>query len=476
MSERASHQADYLLAIVPIIFIALFSFAHADAPSVCPFSWGKNLKVGSSGADVLALQKLLNSASDTRIADAGAGSPGNESDTFGSRTKTAVIKFQEKYASEILVPAGLSKGTGMVGVSTRAKLNALCGVAAATSAPANSSVTIPAAAAAPVLTVSTASQPARTLAPKGAIYVPFTNVTLTAGSIDVTVNSVTVRRTGLSKNGAFAALDLLYDDGTYVTTAYLRSDNMAQFKKSFTIPAGTSKTISVTAEMATDLTDFDGQQASFAVTAIDASVSVAGTFPITGTSQIINNSLTIGETTTLLSSFDPGTDQTRYIHDTGIRFAGIRITAGSGEAVRLDSITWDQAGTAGSSDIANVATVIDGVRYPADADGRYYTSVFPEGITIPKGQTIDLYAEGDLLATGAGRTVKFDIRWPTDIYVTGLTYGYGIYTVPGGNTATEGNSVFLTDTGDTDGTSLQPFFSGAAITISGGAETSIGKN
>jgi len=44
---------------------------------------------------------------------------------FYSKTKTAVIKFQEKYSSEILKPLGLSKGTGYVGISTRTKINNL---------------------------------------------------------------------------------------------------------------------------------------------------------------------------------------------------------------------------------------------------------------------------------------------------------------------------------------------------------------
>ncbi len=42
---------------------------------------------------------------------------------FGSLTQSAVIRFQEKYSSEILLPLGLSSGTGYVGPSTRAKIN-----------------------------------------------------------------------------------------------------------------------------------------------------------------------------------------------------------------------------------------------------------------------------------------------------------------------------------------------------------------
>jgi len=44
---------------------------------------------------------------------------------FLTATKAAVIRFQEKYAAQILAPAGLKKGTGYVGAATRNKINQL---------------------------------------------------------------------------------------------------------------------------------------------------------------------------------------------------------------------------------------------------------------------------------------------------------------------------------------------------------------
>lgn len=87
--------------------------------------FSRDLTVGMSGSDVKALQVMLNQDPSTEVAAAGPGSPGQETAYFGPLTAAAVSRFQERYASEILAPAGLSGGTGYVGVRTRAKLEML---------------------------------------------------------------------------------------------------------------------------------------------------------------------------------------------------------------------------------------------------------------------------------------------------------------------------------------------------------------
>ncbi len=100
----------------------------------------RNLKKGDTGADVKALQEFLNAKGYT-VAATGVGSKGMESTTYGPATAAAVSKFQEAYASEILTPAGLAKGTGYFGTATRAKANALAGSTTTTTTTTGTTVT-----------------------------------------------------------------------------------------------------------------------------------------------------------------------------------------------------------------------------------------------------------------------------------------------------------------------------------------------
>lgn len=84
----------------------------------------RNLKLGSRGADVKALQQFLNSHGFV-ISKSGVGRPGHETTIYGKSTAAAVIKFQEANAATILAPNNLKKGTGTFGIATRQAVMAI---------------------------------------------------------------------------------------------------------------------------------------------------------------------------------------------------------------------------------------------------------------------------------------------------------------------------------------------------------------
>lgn len=82
------------------------------------FCFVNEMQFGDRNTDVKELQKFLSQFPDIYPERLTTG-------YFGSLTKQAVIRFQNKFKSEILIPAGLKQGTGYVGQYTLDKLNSL---------------------------------------------------------------------------------------------------------------------------------------------------------------------------------------------------------------------------------------------------------------------------------------------------------------------------------------------------------------
>lgn len=473
----------FALAVV-FLFIP---FARAEAAkNVCPFNWTQNLRMGSAGADVLKLQQFLNASADTIIAPSGTGSIGNESVLYGQLTKRAVIKFQEKYASEILSPNGLTKGTGAVGASTRAKLNALCRVdeplqgatspAAVTQTASAATATI-----SDGLTVSDPGQTEISIAPASATVL-FLSFDLVAGSKDVLVKEIEIERTGLGIDAAFGSFGLYDEEGLQIgNIVSLNSNHRAVFRTPFNIRAGKKKSYEIYANMQTDESSYDSQTPAIQLLGIKASSPVEGVLPLRGPMHKINSTLTVGGAKATLSQYDPAGAVTRYINDKDVRFSGIRITTNSPEDITLSYIIWTQSGSVGVGDIANVSTVANGVSYPATLSpysNKEYVSFFEPGIVIKKGNSVDVYVQGDLTGTGAGRTIEFDIRDINDeVSLSGNQYGLAVWLSPSGNTDVSGaHSAFITSDGTTSGNTGIPFFAGSITTINGGTLNYIGRN
>lgn len=89
--------------------------SEAGNPDNC-YILTSDLQIGSYGAETDALIKFL----------VKQGFLPSIRSSFDNKVQSAVAAYQEKYASDILNPAGLISGTGFVGPLTRAHINSLC--------------------------------------------------------------------------------------------------------------------------------------------------------------------------------------------------------------------------------------------------------------------------------------------------------------------------------------------------------------
>lgn len=87
------------------------------------FTFTKSLTSGSQGTEVTKLQECLATAD---WVGEDIYPDGRITGYYGNDSIAAVNRFQEKYAEDILIPSGLTEGTGAVKSGTREKLNELC--------------------------------------------------------------------------------------------------------------------------------------------------------------------------------------------------------------------------------------------------------------------------------------------------------------------------------------------------------------
>jgi hypothetical protein len=414
---------------------AQLAAAQGAAPAVsCSFT--RDLTVGVKGDDVKCLQQYLN-ASGNKVADSGAGSPGNETTYFGSLTKAAVAKWQ--------AANGVSPAAGYFGSKSRAKYAELA--VAVPVQPAQPVQPSAPAVGKKVLTVALAAdQPAPGLFGESFSSRPFTKLTFTASAdADITVNILTVERTGQGNDAAFSGVIALDEDGVRMgTTKTFGSDHRLKLSDKFTVKAGQTRIITLAGDSDSDQNDYLGQQVSLSLVGLESTAdSVTAAYPLTGSLMTVNSTLSIGSVTLERGPSDPGSGPTKEVGTTGYIFSALKMTAGSNEDVLVKSVKWNQSGSAATADLANIKVYLGGVAYDAvvSEDGKYYTAKFGGGVKIDKGGNKEVYIKGDIVS-GSNRTVDFDLYRAADLQVSGLTYGYGItpsYTVADDTTDDDGD-------------------------------------
>jgi len=409
-------------------------------------SFAQNLKQGMTGDDVKCLQIILNSATDTQVATEGAGSPGNETTYFGSLTKAAVIKFQEKYASEILATYGLTTGTGFVGTTTRAKLNTLIGVtppptgcttdadcAAGYMCSAGTCVLKPVTGTGLTVALATDTPASGTVVDLQGLA-PLAKFTFTNGdSAEVKVTQLKLKRMGVSADASLTNV-YLFDGAVRLTDAASVSSGVITFSDStgvFKVAAGSSKTIIV-------LSDIDGTSGETLGVAINAASDITSTASaINGTFPISGNLMTIATATLAGVNFAAVTPSATDVSPQNDYTVWQSITTITTRAVTLSRFSLRKLGSVKNTDLQNFRFYVDGVQQGSavqnlDDNGYVTFDLTASPLRLESGaRTLKVVAD---IIGGSSLNFWFKMNNSADATFTDTQYGVTIKPATGGAT------------------------------------------
>ncbi len=272
--------------------------------------------------------------------------------------------------------------------------------------------------------------------------IPFLKVNFSAGNDgDVKVTSVSFKRTGIASDSDLGNL-YLYDGEMRVAEYTSFSDRVVTFTNPsglFTVPKGTTKTITLKGDLARGSTPvsasktigFDLVSASDVTT---DGAAVSGSFPIMGNKMATAQVSDLGylyidayETTNPSSLKGDATNQELW------RFSLIS----GNQDMEVRKIKLTMVGTISPTDIQNLKLEVGGVQVgSAQAIASDNTVIFDlssNPIRINSGQTKIVSLKGDMNG-GAGRNFYFSIQRSSDVVV--YDRGYGVFVTMAKDTQT----------------------------------------
>lgn len=404
-----------------IVAGAVSASAALNLPTMsCSYMFNTNMKLGSRGTDVMNLQKVLNMYPQTQIAQAGAGSPGMETSTFGPATRSAVNKFQALHLAEL----GITAPTGNVFAGTRALLNQVCSTTGSTGNTGNTGNT-GTVVSGPVSVMVSSSQPSG-LAVSGAAAANLGNFNFSGSGM---VKSVKLMRVGLSDDQTLSNV-YLYDGMTRVAgPASVSRDGSVMFSSYNGLFAVTgTKTLTVRGDIATGKS---GQTIGFAVASIDtgagmtALANVTGPVLTIGTVNLATVSVPTNTTLPAAQSINAGS-MAQNVWERSIN-VGTR-------DVKLARATFKMIGSAPYSSLANVKLNVDGadiVTGSVDANG-YISFTLPTSYNLTTGtHIVKVFAD---VVGGASRNFYVSLEQVSDFLVED-TQVAGAFVTLGGSAA-----------------------------------------
>lgn len=420
------------IATISAGFVAGAVMASAQSATSC-FQFTENMKLGSSGAQVLQLQKTLNSMGYT-VSTSGVGSAGMETSYFGAKTKAAAIKFQA--ANNIIQ-------TGNVFALTRAALNANC-TATTPTTPGNTTTS-------GAVSVALASMQPNNVLVAGAARAKLADLVFSGNG---TVVSVKLMRTGVSNNSTLSNV-YLYDASTGVRltdAASVLTDGSITFNNATGIfSVSGTKTVSVLADIYG--TNTSGQSVG---------VSLVGYTTVGNPAAVVSGvngpALPIGSADlakAYFGSVTPGiTSMNAGTTGATVWSSALNIAT---RAINLSSMTFKMVGSAPMDALANVKLYVDGVQFAnasAFSANGYVTFYSTTPLSLTTGShTFDVRAD---IVKGSSRSFYITLENAGDIALADSQ-------ITGANITAYTSNAYTTAVSNLNG--------GGSITISGGSLT-----
>lgn len=374
------------------------------------YNFTRDLQLGAKGDDVTALQNML--------IGGGYMASGYPLGYFGGVTKAALIKFQ--------LANGIKPAAGYFGAITRAK------IASVNTATGNGNVTadggatttgtdlaVTLAASSPMASAIVAGQAAADLA-----EFTFTNNTATPA----VVTNVSFARLGVSSDTSLSNV-YLYNGAMRLTDAASVSSGKITFNAGnglFTVPANSSYTIAVKADIASAT---NGQQVVVALTGVTSNVTLNASLPISGATMSIFLAsdiagVTIGTVTSPATTTQTGVTVQAGTLNSTIWSAPLTVST---RAINLKSVAFKVIGSIPSNSLQNIKLYASGIQVASatgvDSNGMITFDLSAAPYKIDSNRTLEVRAD---VMNGSGRTFSVSLQNIADLAVIDSSYNVGI--------------------------------------------------
>ncbi|MEI7452554.1 MAG: hypothetical protein WCK37_05150 [Candidatus Falkowbacteria bacterium] len=279
------------------------------------------------------------------------------------------------------------------------------------------------------LSVSKSSDTPASMTTPNAVASNFLKFNLTAGTDgDVVVSGITLTAYGLSSATDIKDVTIYDAAGNKLgnTKTSVSSDKTASFNFAtpITVAAGTTKVLTVKADIATGTTN-GGNYALGIAKASDilaGATSISGSFPVVGNAMSNTASSNVGSVTMGTQS---STGASHSFGEDSVSLIGFDLTA-SNEAVLVQSLKLKNGGTNSADILSNIKLYADGSEIATGTYADGYVTFAINNFKIAKGDSSSLEVKADLGVGSTGDTVKLYLNSKTDLVMVGQDYGYSI--------------------------------------------------